>query len=594
MSLPPVRPERRYNAMLVGVLAVLALFGARLVYIQGLEGPRLAEEARNARLSTVALQAVRGEIVDSAGVVLATSVISYDITVNQRQIPAFEDEPEKGEEGEPSYGAAAAARLLAPILGMRVNELGARLVGDKGYVRLVRDATPETWQKVRALEINGIGAERKSERVYPNGNTAGNILGFVDWEGTGQAGLELTLQDRLAGRAGTESVEIGAAGQVIPTGARSRTDAVPGQTVHLTIDRDIQWTAQHVVDGAVDRYGAQWGAVLVQEVGTGRILALADSDAVDPNEPAASPEDSRGSRAVQNVYEPGSTGKIATVASAVEEGLVTPTTAFTVPYHYTTENGQTFKDHTEHPTQPMTTAGILADSSNTGTIQIGQLMSDATRYDYLRKFGLGEQTHLGLPGESAGIVHRPEDWDGRMRYTVMFGQGLAVNLVQNTGVLATLANGGVHVAPRLVDGYTAPGGRYEALDAPAQRQVVSAETAAEMIRMMESVIEDGTGKKAAISGYRVAGKTGTAQVADGGGGISATVASFVGVVPAEAPRIAVGVVIYKPTSGFFGGTIAAPVFHDVGSFALERLGVAPSTTPPEPYPLAPPGATAAD
>jgi cell division protein FtsI (penicillin-binding protein 3) len=594
MSLPPVRPERRYNAMLVGVLAVLALFGARLVYIQGLEGPRLAEEARNARLSTVALQAVRGEIVDSAGVVLATSVISYDITVNQRQIPAFEDEPEKGEEGEPSYGAAAAARLLAPILGMRVNELGARLVGDKGYVRLVRDATPETWQKVRALEINGIGAERKSERVYPNGNTAGNILGFVDWEGTGQAGLELTLQDRLAGRAGTESVEIGAAGQVIPTGARSRTDAVPGQTVHLTIDRDIQWTAQHVVDGAVDRYGAQWGAVLVQEVGTGRILALADSDAVDPNEPAASPEDSRGSRAVQNVYEPGSTGKIATVASAVEEGLVTPTTAFTVPYHSTTENGQTFKDHTEHPTQPMTTAGILADSSNTGTIQIGQLMSDATRYDYLRKFGLGEQTHLGLPGESAGIVHRPEDWDGRMRYTVMFGQGLAVNLVQNTGVLATLANGGVHVAPRLVDGYTAPGGRYEALDAPAQRQVVSAETAAEMIRMMESVIEDGTGKKAAISGYRVAGKTGTAQVADGGGGISATVASFVGVVPAEAPRIAVGVVIYKPTSGFFGGTIAAPVFHDVGSFALERLGVAPSTTPPEPYPLAPPGATAAD
>jgi cell division protein FtsI (penicillin-binding protein 3) len=594
MSLPPVGPERRYNAMLAGVLAVLALFGARLVYLQGLEGSKLAAEAREARIATTPLQAVRGEIVDSAGVVLATSVTSYDIIVDQRQVPKFVHRTGDGDDETASYGAAAAARLLAPLLGMRVNELGARLVGERGYVRLVRDATPETWQKVRALDIDGITAERKSERVYPNGNTAGNILGFVDWEGTGQAGLELTLEDRLAGRPGTESVEIGAAGQVIPTGARSRTDAVPGQTVHLTIDRDIQWTAQHVVDATVDRYGAQWGAVLVEEVGTGRILALADSDAVDPNDPAASPEDGRGSRAVQNVYEPGSTGKIATVASAVEEGLVTPTSPFTVPYHYTTENGQTFKDHTEHPTLQMTTAGILAESSNTGTIQIGQLMSDQTRYDYLRRFGLGEQTHLGLPGESAGIVHRPEDWDGRMRYTVMFGQGIAVNLVQNTGVLATLANGGVHVEPRLVDGYTEPDGSYAAVEPPGQRQVVSAETAAEMIRMMESVVEDGTGTKAAISGYRVAGKTGTAQVADGGGGLSATVASFVGVVPAEAPRLAVGVVIYKPSSGFFGGTIAAPVFHDVASFALERLGVAPSTAPPDPFPLAPPGAPAAD
>lgn len=591
MSLPPVRPERRHSVMLVGVLAVLALFGARLVYIQAIKGPELAAQAREARLHTTEIDAVRGEIVDSSGVVLATSVISFDIIVNQLQIPAFTHAPE-GE--EPAYGAAAAARLLAPILGMRVNELGARLVGDRGYVRLVRDATPEVWQKIRALEIDGLSAEQKSERVYPNGNTAGNLVGFVSAEGEGQAGLERTLQDLLAGSPGTESVEIGAAGQVIPTGARSRTAPVEGQTAHLTIDRDIQWAAENAVNEAVDRYGAQWGAVVLQEIGTGRILALADSDAVDPNDPGASPPDARGSRAVQNVYEPGSTGKIATIASAIEEGVVTPTSVFTVPYHYRTENGQLFKDHTEHPTEELTTAGILADSSNTGTIQIGQLLSDQTRYDYMRRFGLGEQTRLGLPGESAGIVHPPESWDGRMRYTVMFGQGLAVNLVQNTGVLATLANGGVHVAPRLVDGFTSADGTYRAVEPAEQRQVVSAETSAEMIRMMESVVDDGTGTRAAINGYRVAGKTGTAQVADGGGGISATVASFVGVVPAEAPRFAVGVVIYKPTSGFFGGTIAAPVFHDVASFALEKLGVAPSTTPAEPYPLTPSQAPAAN
>ncbi|HWS57735.1 MAG TPA: penicillin-binding protein 2, partial [Actinotalea sp.] len=464
-----------------------------------------------------------------------------------------------------------------------------------GYLRLVRRATPEIWQQVRELQINGITAERKSQRVYPNATTAGNILGFVNTDGVGLAGLELTLQSHLQGTPGEQTVEIGnGSGQVIPTGEQSTTDAVPGQTVHLTILRDLQWTAQQVIDDAVDRYGAAWGAVLVEEVGTGRILALADSDAVDPNDPTASPDDARGSRAVQNVYEPGSTGKIATVASAIEEGLVTPTTVFEIPYRYTTENGQVITDHTPHETELMTAAGLLAESSNTGTVQIGQLMSDQTRYDYFRRFGLGSPTNLGLPGETAGIVHPPEEWDGRMRYTTMFGQGLAVNLVQNTGVLATLANAGVHVAPRLVDGFTDADGTFHPVEAPQLTQVVSGETSSQMIRMLESVVDDGTGKRAAISGYRVAGKTGTAQTADGAGGLSATTASFVGVVPAEAPRIAVGVVIYKPTSGFFGGTIAAPVFHDVASFALETLGVAPSSTAPELYPLTPAAAPTAE
>lgn len=576
--------ERRHTVALVVVFAVLVLFGVRLAYVQAVAGPELAAAAMEVRLRSATVHASRGEILDSRGVVLATSVQTFDVVVNQRQIPYFEHAPDGA---EPRYGAAAAAKLLAPLLGQDERELGAQLVGDRGYHIIAKGVTPEVWQQVKALDILGISAEQRSDRAYPAGSTAGNVVGFVGREGHGLAGLELTLDELLTGKDGQRTFEIGNAGQVIPTGEQSRTEPVPGTSVHLTIERDLQWRAQQAVDSTAARYGAQWAAVVVEEVGTGRILALADSGAVDPNDPAATPQHARGSRAVQNVYEPGSTGKVATLASALEEGLVTPTTVFTVPYRYTTENGQVITDHTPHPTEQLTTTGILADSSNTGTVQIGQLMPAQTRYDYLRRFGLGQPTSLGLPGESRGILHPPEAWDGRMRYTVMFGQGVAVNLVQNTGVLATLGNGGVHVEPRLIDGYTEPDGSYRPAEEGEQTQVVSEETADQMIRMMESVVEDGTGKRAAINGYRVAGKTGTAQVADGAGGISATVASFVGVAPAEAPRIAVGVVVYKPSSGFFGGTIAAPIFHDVASFALQSLGVAPSAAEPDPYPLRP-------
>jgi cell division protein FtsI (penicillin-binding protein 3) len=577
------RAERRHTIALAVVLLLLVLFGVRLVYVQAIDGPELAQAAQETRLRTSVINAARGEILDAEGVVLATSILSVDVIVDQRQIPYFTYKPDGADHAE--YGAAAAARLMAPLLDRDPRELGAELVGTRGYLILAKGVTPEIWQRIKAFGINGVTAENRSDRAYPAGNTAGNILGFVGRDGTGLAGLELSLNDLLTGTAGERTVEIGSAGQVIPTGQQSRTEPVPGTDVHLTILRDLQWTAQQSVDATVERYGAQWAAAAVIEVSTGRILALADSGAVDPNDPGATPENARGSRAIQNVYEPGSTGKVATLASALEEGLITPTTLFTVPYQYRTENGQLITDHTEHPTERLTTTGILAESSNTGTVQIGQLMTGETRYDYLRRFGLGERTNLGLPGETAGILHPPEDWDGRMRYTMMFGQGLAVNLVQNTGILATLGNGGVHVTPRLVDGFTEPGGRYRAVPTGEQTQVVSQETAHQMIRMMESVVEDGTGKRAAVNGYRIAGKTGTAQTADGAGGLSATVASFVGVAPAEAPKIAVGVVVYKPTSGFFGGTIAAPIFRDVTSFALQSLGVAPSTTEPDAYPL---------
>lgn len=577
-------PVRRQSWLLTAILIVVLLFAVRLVYVQVVAGPALAQSAREERTHTQTIPAPRGDVVDANGTVLATSVDTYDVIVDQRQIPSFEERDDDGE--VTGRGAVAAARLLAPILDRDPAELGAELVGDKGYHRLLRHATPETWQAIAALGINGITAERTSQRVYPNGNTAGNILGWVNAEGDGAAGIESTLNDRLLGTPGSSQVEIGARGQVIPTGEQHSTRAVPGCDVHLTIDTDLQWHAQQVIDDSVDTWSADWGAVVVIEVQSGRILALADSHAVDPNDPMATPEDGRGARSVQNAYDPGSTGKVLTVLSALEEGVVTPTSPIDNPYRHTMPNGQTFTDHTEHPDQVLTTTGVLAESANTSTVIIGDEMSNQTRYEYMRAMGWGERTGLGLPGETPGILHHYSDWDGRTQYVTMFGQSVNVNLVANTRVFATIANQGMSLPPRIVDGYTCDG-EYEPLEPAVPEQVVSPESSEQMIQMLESTVhEGGTGVNAAIDGYRVAGKTGTAETSDGRGGLTHRAASFVGVAPAEAPEIAVGVVVVQP-SGIYGSLVAAPVFHDVTEFTLQHLGVPPSTEEPDLFPLRP-------
>lgn len=577
-------PVRRQSVLLGAILIVVLLFGVRLVYVQAIAGPALALSAQAERTITETLSAPRGDLLDAHGNVLATSADTYDVIADLRQIPSFVQYDDEGE--VVSRGAVAAAAVLAPILERDPAELGAELVGDNGYHRLVRNATPETWQAIAALGVNGVTAERTSQRVYPNGNTAGNILGWINSEGDGAAGLESTLNQRLLGTPGSSEVEIGALGQVIPTGSQSSTPAVPGCDVHLTIDTDLQWHAQEVIDDSVSTWDAQWGAAVVVEVGTGRILALADSEAVDPNDPTASAEGDRGARSVQHAYDPGSTGKVLTVLSALEEGVVTPTTPIDNPYQHTMPNGQTFTDHSEHPDQVLTTTGVLAESANTSTVIIGDKMSNQTRYEYMRAMGWGERTGLGLPGETPGILHHYDDWDGRTQYVTMFGQSVNVNLIANTQVFATIANQGMAITPQIVDGYTCEGG-YEPVPGAEPEQVVSPESSEDMIRMLESTVhEGGTGVNASIDGYRVAGKTGTAETSDGRGGLTHRVASFVGVAPAEDPEVAVGVVVVQP-SGIYGSVVAAPVFHDITEFTLQHLGVPPSVEEPDLYPLRP-------
>lgn len=581
--------QRRRRIVLAFVLTVFLVFGGRLVWVQAVEGDQLAEEARNSRLRSGTIDAPRGDILDADGEVLATSVERYNVGVNQRLIATFEQTDEDGE--VVGTGAAAAAKLLAPVLGQDPAELGARLVGDSTFVYIAKGLTPAQWREIEALGIPGVEPERVSERVYPNGTTAGNVIGYVGRDGDGLAGLELVFDDELTGTPGEILREIGNNGQVIPTGTREETPAEPGHTLNTTIDRDLQYHAQDVLDQQVDRYGAAWGAVVVMEVETGRVLALADSDAVDPNSYQDWEAEDRGSRAVSSPFEPGSTGKLPTFAAALDQGVITPTSAFTVPSTITMPNGQTFRDSYERPTAQRTATGILTNSSNTGTVQIGDLLPDELRYDYMRSFGLGERTGIELPGESGGVLRDPAQWDGRTRYTTMFGQGVSVTLLQNTAVVATIGNDGQRVPPRIVDGLTDAGGRFHEAEEPEPVQVISPEASRDLISMMESVMndEEGTGQLAAVEGYRVAGKTGTAEIVDGSGGLGARAASFVGLAPAEDPELAIGVVVYKPNGDGFGSVVAGPVFGDIMEFALHQRGIAPSTTEAPDLPLTPQG-----
>lgn len=571
--------DRRRTALVVVVTMLLVVFAGRLAYVQVVEGRAVAAEARDARLSSATLIASRGQITDSEGQVLATSVQRYDIVVNQVELARWHDTVD----GQKLSGAAGAAQLIAPLIQANAAELGAKLDGEAKYRKIAKGVLPEVWQSVKALRIDGISAEQVAERVYPNGDVAGNVLGWVNAEGVGAQGVESLLNDELTGTDGSTVYERGRGGQQIPGGYSESTAATDGRSVQLTINTDIQWKAQQAIEAQVAATGSDSGSIVVLDTRTGEILAIAEHATVNPNDPgAADPSLLRTSSAVTDVFEPGSTAKVITMAAAIENGLVEPTSQFEVPYQYTTPNDQTFKDSHEHAGLRLTATGILAESSNTGTVMIGQNIPQQVRYDYLAKFGFGSKTGVELPDESAGILHDSEDWDGRTKYAVLFGQGVSVTALQATEVFATIANAGVRIAPHLIKGWTEPDGSYTAAQPAATAQVVSEATADTVLSMMESTVSDGTGSNAAIPGYRVAGKTGTAQNwIDGVAGITS---SFIGVAPADDPAIAVSVILHNPRTSEWGGTVAAPVFSDVAGYALTELGIAPSGTPAQLFP----------
>ncbi|WP_425549976.1 peptidoglycan D,D-transpeptidase FtsI family protein, partial [Cellulomonas oligotrophica] len=569
-----VAAGRRVVALVVVLALTFLTFAGRLVYVQVVNGPEIAAEAREQRMLTVGVLGARGQITDAQGVVLATSVERYDIAVNQRTIAEYRARGGDGEDG-----AAGVAARLAPLLDMNAAELGGDLVGDRTFVYVKKSVLPAVAREIRALRIDGVMVDKTADRIYPKGTVAGNVLGFVNSTGTGLQGLEFALDSRLQGVSGTESYESGRLGQAIPGGYSEDTPARQGDDVRLTIDADLQWKAEEELREQVAATGASGGAIVVMDPSTGAVLALADSTAIDPNDPGSQNAGTI-SKAITEVFEPGSTSKVITMAAAVEEGLVGPTDPFSVADRWTTPQGETIKDSHDHPVEQLTATGVFAESSNVGTILIGQQLTKDQRHHYLSAFGFGTRTGIEMPGESPGILHDAEDWQGRDEYAVLFGQAVSVNAVQAASVFATIANGGVRVQPHLIAGWTDEDGTYTPADDAERTRVVSEETAATVLSMMESAVDEGTGSQAAIAGYRVAGKTGTAQKFNPSG----FTASFIGVAPVDDPQVVTAVVLHDPSSSIFGGTVAAPVFSSVTGYALQQLGVAPSGSTPTLYP----------
>jgi len=581
-------PQRRQGLVRVLLVLVLMGFTVKLVQVQIVHAEAIAQEGLDSRMRQFGEPAKRGEIVSSDGTLLATDVVRFEIQANQLEIAAFKASEEQGG----GQGPAAAARLLSMVTGIAEAELVQKLTGKGRYERLIKSASRDQWDQIRELGIAGIYGAKFYERQYPAGALVGNVIGYPYRLETDQVGdplhftgLELTQDEVLSGAPGSKWVEVGAGGQPIPGGEVSQSLAVDGCQVTTTIDSDLQWKAETAVDEVKAKYSAEAAMAVVWDVTNGEILALAESDSVNPSKPGDTEGSHRGSRAVETVFEPGSTGKVITIAEALEHGEVTPTTQFEVPYEWTLA-GQTYKDSEPHGVLQLTLAGVLAKSSNVGTIKAALNVADQTRYDYMKAFGWGQTTGIELSTEVSGFVPKPgtESWDGRTRNVVLFGQGVSTTAIQATGVFATVGNNGVAMPPHLVKEVTCPGQAPQPTNVGQGTRVIQAETARTLIDMMEAAVTDGTGQEAQVDGYRVAGKTGTAEWLLGGND-KKYVGSFVGLAPAESPRVAIGVYVMDPKGIEYGGVVAAPVFAILASEALERLGVPPSTEPPVQMPL---------
>ncbi|MER7985914.1 penicillin-binding protein 2 [Streptomyces noursei] len=603
--LRPVSPRPRLRLIAVALTLVMLAFVIRLVQVQGVDAAAYAAKANENRYVPVTLAAERGAITDRNGVDLATTVDAYDITADPSLLA-----PDKIKIKDAPQQAAA---LLAPILDEPEATLAAKLDRPTSrYVLLARQRTPQVWKQIKDLRtaldakaaaapksaprpdvLVGIFADKHSKRVYPGGDLAAGVLGFVNGTGKGAGGLEAQLNKELAGKDG-KLVYAQSGGRRVPTADTQEHPAVPGTDVQLTIDRDIQWAAQQAISQQVQKSDADRGYVVVQDTRTGQVLALANAPGFDPNDLSKAGPDTLGNPALTDAFEPGSTSKLMTMAAVLQEGAATPLTRVTVPNRLH-RGDRLFADDVDHDTWHLTLNGVLAKSSNIGTIlaagQLGTTQPQANQvlYSYLRKFGIGQPTGLGFPGETDGILAKPQDWNTSQQYTIPFGQGLSLNAVQAASVYSTIANGGERIVPTLVRGTTGPDGRYAPAPEPARNRVVSEKTASTLATMLESVVTDdeGTGAKAKIDGYRVGGKTGTSNRVDPKTGrYHGYTASFAGFAPADKPRITVYCAVQNPKRGsYFGGQVCGPIFQQVMAFALKTLQVPPTGAQPPRLPV---------
>ncbi|TFD33476.1 penicillin-binding protein 2 [Cryobacterium cryoconiti] len=566
---------------MVMLLLFVTVFVVRLVDIQVVRAETLSADSLGNRSVEQPVYGSRGDIVDSNGVVLAGTVMRYNITLSPRNAKEFERTTDTG---DVTVTLAQAVAEVAALTGQTGDEIltiiSDALAADKDsdYAVVVRAVDVSVFRAIDALDIPWMYAEKNPSRVYPDGAVAGNLVGFVSSGGEAQAGIELGQDSCLASTNGTETYEKGADGVRLPQSTVTTKTAKDGGDVVTTIDSDLNWFVQQALAKQAIATGAAWGNVVVQEVKTGKLVAVADYPSVDPNNVngTANPDD-RGSRAFTASFEPGSTFKALTTASVLDAGAATPLSRVVAPYRYLPPNGANVNDSSGHADLNLTLTGVMIESSNTGMSKFGELISDQQRYDYMTKFGVGSTTESGFLAEDSGILHPYEDWDNQTKYATMFGQGLTTTAIQVSSMYQTLANNGVRMPVQLIAGCRHADGTMTDVPEAVGTPVVSATAARDTADILEMVYQKAwLAKTWEIPGYRVAAKTGTAQMPDGQGGYTkGYLVSVSGFAPADDPQYVVSVSLADPVK-LNSSAASAPIFQEVMSQVLKKYRAVPS------------------
>ncbi|MFF2369011.1 peptidoglycan D,D-transpeptidase FtsI family protein [Agromyces sp. NPDC058110] len=584
-------PMRRILAAGVVLVVLVVLFVVRLVDIQVLRASALNEQADEVRSTEpIAVYGARGDILDRNGAVLADSVMRYDVALspkNAKKGPVVREEPDPA---DPSKTVRVEVPLeqIAAELGGVVGLTGDQVLGiiaaaladdpDSDFAYVAKLVDVDTYEKIEALDIPWVVQSRHPSRSYPNGAVAGNLLGFVGEDGKAQAGLELGQDSCLAGEDGEVTYIPSLQDWVeIPGTEVVHKQAKDGGTLKLTIDADLQWEVQRIAEAQRLAVGAQWATVTVMEAKTGKLLAVADVPTVDPNAPSETDAADRGSRTFTAPFEPGSTFKAVTAASLIDAGKANPLSQVMAGYSYDAPNGANFQDSFYHDDTPYTLTGALIDSSNTATAKFGEQMSDQARFEYMQKFGFGRTSEVGFPAEESGDLNGgPDEWDNQTTYTTMFGQGLTTTAVQIASAYQTIANGGVRMPVQLVESCTDADGEVTSPSTDGTR-VISEQAASETGQMLENVYTKGwLADTWNIPGYRVAAKTGTAQVAGPDGVyLPGYLVSVSGFAPADDPEFVVSVSYMDPVK-MNSSAASAPVFQQVMSQVLKKYRTIPS------------------
>jgi cell division protein FtsI (penicillin-binding protein 3) len=554
--------NRRIRLVLaIFAFAFVAMF-VRATWLQGIRAGNYERLAAGQHRATIIDPGGRGTIFDRTGVQLAIARQATTVYANPRQIR----DPE------------ATASIVARALRLDPEKVQLQLSDrSRGFVYIARKADSERAAILKRAGIVGLGFTSEEQRVYPLGHVAAQVVGYAGTDNRGLAGLELGLDKELAGKPGSETVIRDPSGRAIDV--LHSTDARAGQDVTLTIDNRIQGQAEAVLRKTIDQWHAKGASAVVLDPRTGSVLAMAVERGYDANLFPIVPRDRQRNRTITDTYEPGSTFKIVTVSAVLSERLVTPRSAFTLPYEIHVAD-RVIRDAHPRGTERLTVDQILSYSSNVGTITLAQLLGTERLSEWISRFGFGHKTGIDFPGETQGIVPSLERWSGSTIGTLPIGHGIAITPVQMAAAYGTVANGGVWRQPHLVE-------RMGTSDRPAEssRRVLRPRVAHQVLRMMEDVVIEGTGQEAQLPGYKVAGKTGTAAKPDPDGGYSKSryVASFVGMVPASSPRLVIVVTVDEPAAAIWGGVVAAPAFQQIAGFDLQLLNIPPDA--PETLPL---------